>query len=49
VHGFKLLWPYTRYGRGRYLLSAGLSLAGTAALLVPYWAVYDALRATQEK
>jgi ATP-binding cassette subfamily B protein IrtA len=46
VAGFRLLWPFARHRRGQFFLSALLSLAGTCALLVPYWAVYDALRAS---
>lgn len=44
VAGLRLLTPFARHGRGRYLASALLALVGTASQLVPYWAVYQALR-----
>lgn len=44
ISGLRLLTPFARYGRGRYLASALLALLGTASQLVPYWAVYHALR-----
>jgi len=44
AHGLRTLLPFAHHGRGQYAASAGLSLVGTGALLVPYWAVYDALR-----
>ncbi|MDQ1305466.1 MAG: ATP-binding cassette, subfamily bacterial IrtA/YbtP [Actinomycetota bacterium] len=45
VDGLRLLLPFARFGAGRYAAAAVLALAGTAAQLLPYWAVYDALRA----
>jgi ATP-binding cassette, subfamily B, bacterial IrtA/YbtP len=46
--GFRTLLPFARYARGQFLAAAALSLVGTGAMLVPYWAVYDALRAIME-
>ena len=43
VAGLRLLLPFARHGRGRYLAAAVLAVAGTASQLLPYWAVYHAL------
>ncbi|MET0390318.1 MAG: ABC transporter ATP-binding protein [Polyangiales bacterium] len=36
--------PFAQYGRGQYIAAAVLSLVGTLAMFIPYWAVYDALQ-----
>jgi ATP-binding cassette, subfamily B, bacterial IrtA/YbtP len=42
--GVRLLLPFARHGRGRYVGSALLAVAGTLCQLVPFWASYEALR-----
>jgi ATP-binding cassette subfamily B protein IrtA len=37
------MWPLARHGRGHFIASAVLALAGTSCQLLPYWAVYHAL------
>jgi ATP-binding cassette subfamily B protein len=44
LRGVRLLLPFARYGRWQYAASASLALAGTAAQLLPYWAVFLVLR-----
>lgn len=42
--GLRLLIPFARPNRGRYIAAAALAFVGTACQLVPFWAVYEALR-----
>jgi ATP-binding cassette subfamily B protein IrtA len=44
IDGLRILVPFTRSGRGRYLTAALLAFAGTVCQLVPFWAAYEALR-----
>ncbi|MFN3220082.1 MAG: ABC transporter ATP-binding protein [Acidimicrobiales bacterium] len=41
--GFRLLFPFARVGRGRYVASAVTALLGTLCQLGPFWVVYRAL------
>ena len=42
--GIKLLVPFARFDRSKYLISAGLAFLATACQLIPFWLIFVAVR-----